>query len=80
MGAIAFFTGIGAGVDLAAFHTVVNHLGLARDDALFVFVIGIDPQPKEQQEACAHIEQKEDINFECDHVTKLKQCPYASSN
>lgn len=56
MGAIAFFTGIGAGVDLAAFHTVVNHLGLARDDALFVLMIRVNPQAEEQQEPCPHVE------------------------
>ena len=67
MGAIAFFGPIGSGVDPTTFDAVIDHLGLAWNNPLLVLVIRVNPQPKEQQEACPHVEQEEEIYFERYH-------------
>ncbi|ADE55371.1 hypothetical protein Caka_2354 [Coraliomargarita akajimensis DSM 45221] len=79
MWAIAFFTAVWASINLAAFDTVKNNFGLARNDALLVLSVIVKPQTKEQQEAPSDIEEKENIYFQSNHSSKVDQSVPASS-
>jgi len=67
MGALALLAAVGAGVDLAAFDTVVDDLGLAWHDALLVFKVVVDPKAEDKEKAGSEIEEVEDFHIELDH-------------
>lgn len=63
LGAIAFFAKMRAGVNLAAFDTVVDDLCALRFMEMAVAPIVIEPEPKEQKESRPQIEQKKISTF-----------------
>jgi hypothetical protein len=65
--AIAFFTTMRPGVNLAAFDTVVNHFGALGLEQMLIPPIIVKPQPEQQHKAARQIQEKKEIHIESNH-------------